>query len=98
VVFFFMLVSLNGEAPFEQSVIDGLIGIEIAGGNPPHAVERFLDQGLLCVESLVGIVVQQMIVTFDAVVDGFGGVKIEIPLEVISAEFREAGHGPGLAS
>ena len=74
VVLFFMLVSLNREPSFEEFVIDGLIFVEIVGWNLSQFVQRLLDKGFFCFVGLVGVIIEQMIVAFYAVVDGFSGM------------------------
>ena len=80
---------LNRESSFEQGVIDGLIPFEFSDANLPECFQRLFDKGFFCSIGLVGVIVQQVIVAFDAVVDGLGGMQIEIFLEVVSTEITE---------
>ena len=47
---------------------------------------------------LVGVIVQQVIVALDAVVDSFGGMKLEIFFEVVNAEISKGRHGAAIPS
>ena len=87
-----MLVALDRQFAFEQGIVDGLVLIEIGSRNLPQVFQRFLDEGFFRMITLVGIIVEQMIVAFDAVVNGFGRVELEILLEIVVAEFSKFGH------
>ena len=66
-----------------------MVGIQITAWNLPEFGERIADEFLFGCKGLVGVVVEQVIVAFDAVVNRVRGMKVEIFFEVTGAEFAE---------
>ena len=88
IVFLGVLVVLYRQPPFEKRVVDGFVGGQIRRGNLAQLAQRFFDEDLLRFVALVRVVVEQMIVTFDAVVNGVGGMEIEILFEIAGRKIR----------
>jgi hypothetical protein len=73
-------------------VIDGFVLIQIRKWDLAQPLERFFDERFPGLVGVIGVVIEQMVVAFDTVVDRIGGMQLEKPFEVVSAEFGEFGH------
>ena len=75
-----------------MSAATSRLPIFLDGPGGTQVPQRVIDERGFRAVTLVGVVVQQMIVAWDAVIDGVRGVKLKTFFKVSSAKFRELGH------
>jgi hypothetical protein len=63
----------------------------------PQLTQRLRNESFLGLVGFVGIIVEQVIETFNTIVNGVGGMKLEISFEVPLTKFREYGHADEIA-